>query len=72
MVQNLSEDQLFDFSPTFSPTVLSAPVVRQFPRALGVTCPFSMLRVQVVDQGKSNAVTRVWAHVWLSQVVLSD
>ena len=21
-----------------------------------------MLRVQVVDQGKSNAVTRVWAH----------
>lgn len=30
----------------------------QFPRAVGVTCPFSMLRVQVVDQGKSNAVTR--------------
>ena len=36
--------------------------LRQFPRAVGVTCPFSMLRVQVVDQGKSNAVTRVWAH----------
>ena len=34
--------------------------MRQFPKALGVTCPFSMLRVQVVDQGKSNAVTRAW------------
>lgn len=36
-----------------------ARVLRQFQRSLDVTCPFSMLRVQVVDQGNSNAVNRV-------------
>ena len=35
-----------------------ARVLRQFQRSLDVTCPFSMLRVQVVDQGNSNAANR--------------
>ena len=36
---------------------------RQFQKSLGVTCPFSMLRIQVVDQGNSNAVNRSLAMV---------
>jgi len=38
----------------------------QFQRSLDVTCPFSMLRVQVVDQGNSNAVNRQIGFVEIS------
>eukprot|EP00913_Durusdinium_trenchii_P004259 g3949.t1 len=44
----------------------------KFQKSLDVTCPYSMLRVHVVDFGNSNAVTRALAEAQRSAVAMAN
>lgn len=46
--------------------------LRKFQKSLDVTCPYSMLRVHVVDFGNSNAVTRALAEAQRSAVAMAN